>query len=201
MNITDRSKRWWPAIAAFALVSAGTFAALPSDSKPADASDEVTVLVATARLDSGTSSATVKDNVEIRRVPADTRATGALSSLAEIPTGVLASTHVVGQQLLLTSFASNRATALGDGYATVSVKLDAQRWTGPVKVTGNFVSVYSILDGQPRLICTDAVVLDAPSPNDVEATDTSIISLGVKREFLAEIVGAADEEHLWLTGK
>lgn len=201
MTIKDRLRKWWPAVTAFALIAGGTLAALPSDTEPVDAADLVPVLVTTRRIDVGTSADVVRGDVEVRRVPADMRPEGALSSVAEIPSGVLASTHVAGQQVLQTSFAANQASALGEGYATVSVKLDAQRWVGPAKVTGKFVSVYSILDGKSVLICSDAVILDAPSTNDVKATDNSIISLGVRREFLADIVTAAEQEHLWLTGK
>lgn len=201
MTLKDQMKKWGPAVVAFLLVAGGTLAALPSDTKPVGATDLVPALFVTGRLDAGTPTSEVRDNVEIRRIPADLRPVGALTSESDIPAGVLAATHVAGQQLLQTSFAANQASALGEGYATVSVKLDAQRWLGPVKVTGKFVSVYSILNGQSVLICSDAVVLDAPSTSDVKPTDSSIISLGVRREFLDDIVTAADEEHLWLTGK
>lgn len=201
MTFRDQMKKWGPAAVAFLLVAGGTLAALPSDSKRAEATDLVPALFLTSRLDAGTPTSTVRDNVEVRRIPADLRPIGALTSESEIPAGVLASTHVAGQQLLQTSFSANRASALGEGYATISVKLDAQRWLGPVKVSGKFVSVYSIVNGQSALICSDAVVLDAPSTDDVKAADSSIISLGVRREVLDEIVTAADEEHLWLTGK
>lgn len=201
MTIKDKLRRWAPAVVAFLLVAGGTLAALPSKPGKVGATDLVPALFATSRMDAGTPSGEVRGNVEVRRIPADLRADGALSSESEIPAGVLAATHVAGQQLLRTSFAANRASAIGDGYAVVSVKLDAQRWLGPVKVTGKFVSVYSILEGHATLICSDAIVLDAPSTGDVKPTDNSVISLGVKREFLDQIVTAADEEHLWLTGK
>lgn len=201
MNPKDQLRKWGPAVIAFLLVAGGTFAALPSESKRAEATDLVPAVFVTGQLEAGTPTSEVRDNVEVRQVPPDLRPAGALSSTSEIPAGVLASTHVAGQQLLQSSFAATRASALGEGYAIISVKLDAQRWLGPVKVTGKFVSVYSILNGQSVLICSDAVVLDAPSTGDVKPTDNSIISLGVRREFLDEIVAAADEEHLWLTGK
>lgn len=201
MTFRDHARKWGPAVFAFLLVAGGTLAALPSDTRRAEATDLVPALFVTGRLEAGAATSEVKDNVEVRNIPADLRPAGALTSESEIPSGVLAATHVAGQQLLQTSFAANRASALGEGYATISVKLDAQRWLGPVKVTGKFVSVYSILNGQSVLICSDAVVLDAPSTDDVKPADSSIISLGVRREFLADIAAAADGEHLWLTGK
>jgi hypothetical protein len=50
----------------------------------------------------------------------------------------------------------------------ISVRLDSQRWVGPVLLTGRTVNVYDIDPEGPRLISPEAVVVEAESPNNVD---------------------------------
>jgi hypothetical protein len=76
-----------------------------------DSLDRLPTVVATSRVEQGTERALLLDAVEIRDLEIGARPEGALSDIADIPEGVLVSTHVAGQAVLSTSVAPNRVAA------------------------------------------------------------------------------------------
>ncbi len=193
-------RRFAPAAGAFLLVAGGTLFALPqSEDKSSDAVRLPTV-VAVAPLVGGASTDQVRANIEIRQIDANSRPVGALSSTSEIPDGVLVASVVEGQQLLTSSFAENKVDALGDDYVSVSVRLESQRWVGPVLISGMTVNIFEITDSGALDIAQKAVVLEAPTPNDVEPKADAIVSLGIPQDALPKVLLAASENRLWLVG-
>lgn len=188
-----------PALAAFALVTIGTLIALPNDDS-ADANDKVPTVVATATMSSGTDTSDVRTKVEIRDLDPSARAQGALTSIDEIPDGVIAIGLVPGQQLLESSFASTSVAALGPDYVAVSVRLDPQQWVGPVIIAGNVVDVYDVFNEVTTLVAHEAVILDAPAADGLAPQDETIVSLGVRKESLPAVLVAATNNRIWLTG-
>ena len=201
MTIPYTVRRLALSLLAFGLVGAGTLAALPDSEKPTDASQKAPTVVVVDAMSAGTPSIEVRSRVEVRDVDVSARADGAFSSVEQIPQGVLASDHVAGQQLLATSMADNVVEAVGDGYIAVSVRLDSQRWMGPVKTTGESVDAHSITNGVATLISPDAVILDSPDVADLKPRDDAIITLAVRRDSVGAILVAASEDRLWLTGQ
>lgn len=191
-------KRFGPAVLAFSLVVAGVLVALSDDNDTAEADREVPVVVALASLPSGASAGDVRRNVEVRMVPEGVRATGAFSSVDEIPDGVLAYPHVSGQQVLGTSFSENQVRALGDGYVAVSIRVEPQRWVGPYVMAGKSVNIYDTNITSASLISTEAVILGTPETEGIEPSEDSVISLGVRRESLSAVLVAAGQERIWL---
>lgn len=200
MNLTASLRRHWVTIAAFFLVLIGTLAVIPRGDESATASEKMPTLVVTGDLVKGSSSALVRASVEVRDLDVAARATGALSSLDEIPEGVLVSAHVAGEQLLVSSFASDEVAALGPGFVSVSIRLDAQRWVGPLLTTGDTVDVFDVTDTGSTKIATKAVIIDAPSAADVGPRDESIVSMGVPASALPAVLSAATSGRIWLVG-
>jgi hypothetical protein len=201
MNIPQKIKRMAPAFTAFILVGGGTLLILPNQSSDNSGDDLVPTVIMKTFIEAGTTTKDVALSVEITEIPEAARANGALSSLNQLPQGVLVSDHVEGQQVLLTSFSKSSVAALGDNYVAVSVRLDTQRWLGPIRATGEFVNVYAVTPTSASIISLDAVVLDTPEVEDIKAKDESIISLGVKKETLGAVLSAARDNSLWLTGR
>ena len=198
MNIKFSIKRFGPAVLAFTLVGFGVLLVLPDDNDKAKATQDVPVVVAVNSLSSGASAGQVRNNVEIQLVPQASRATGAFSSIEDIPDGVLAYTHVAGQQILKSSFSVNQLVALGEGYVAVSIRVESQRWVGPYVMSGKSVNIYDTNITTASLISSDAVILGTPETEDLEPKQDTIISLGVKQESLAAVLVAASEDRLWL---
>jgi hypothetical protein len=200
MKTKTMFKRFGPTVAVFSLVSVGALLALPdNDSADAD-KDLVPVLVAKDALPSGTPTGSLADVVEVRDVPRPARAEGALDSVGDIPEGVLAYDHVVGQQLLVTSFADDAVAAVGAGRVSVSVRVDSQRWVGPFNTTGTVVDVYAIDENGATKISSGAVILGSPSTEDLTPKQDSIVSLAVREETLQAVLVAASENRLWMVG-
>lgn len=193
-------KRFTPAVLAFVLVALGSLMILPKNDDVANADQRQPVLVLTGDVEAGTATADLVALVDVKMLEADARATGALSSLDDLPEGVLTSDHVTGQQLLATSFAANVVEGLGDGFVAVSVRLDAQRWVGPLVTTGDVVDVYDIGVDAATPIARKAVVLEAPAPTDLGPRDEAVISLGVPEASLSAVLVAASENRIWLVG-
>jgi hypothetical protein len=193
--------RYWPSLLAFTLIALGTIIWVNAGADPVDSLDRLPTVVATTRVDQGTERAVLLDSVEIRDLEIGARPEGALSSLADIPEGVLVSTHVAGQAVLSTSVAPNRVAALGPGFVAISVRLDSQRWVGPILLTGRTVNIYDIDPEGPRLISPEAVVVDAVSPDNVDPKQETILSLGVRSDTLAAVLLAASENRIWLVGE
>lgn len=198
MNMKFSIKRFGPAVLAFTLVVLGVLLVLPDDNDEVKANQDVPVVVALNSLSSGASASQVRNNVEVRMVPETSRASGAISSIAELPDGALAYTHVAGQQILKTSFSVNQLLALGDGYVAVSIRVESQRWVGPYVMSGKSVNIYDTNITTASLISADAVILGTPETEDLEPKQETIISLGVKQESLAAVLVAASEDRLWL---
>ncbi|MEY3680763.1 MAG: hypothetical protein RL547_1376 [Actinomycetota bacterium] len=198
MTSLQSLKRFAPALLAFVLVAFGTLMVLPKDDDVANADQRQPTLVLTDDAEAGTPIADLV--TEVRMLEVDARATGALTSIEGLPEGVLVTDHVAGQQLLATSFAANVVEGLGKGFVAVSVRLDAQRWVGPLVTTGDVVDVYDIGVDAATPIAREAVVLEAPAPTDLGPRDESVISLGVPESSLSEVLVAASANRIWLVG-
>ena len=196
----DEIRRFAPAAGAFLLVAGGTLFALPNSDDGGSTTKQLPTVVAIAPLAGGSDSEQVRASVEIRQVDIEDRPVGALSATSEIPDGVLVAPHVVGQQLLETSFAENKVEALGDNYVSVSVRLESQRWVGPVLISGMTVNIFEITLTGATEVAKKAVVLEAPTPDDVEPKADAIVSLGIPRDSLPKVLLAASENRLWLVG-
>ncbi|MEN9805492.1 MAG: hypothetical protein RIS41_2339, partial [Actinomycetota bacterium] len=98
---------------AFVLVALGTLMILPKNDDVANADQRQPTLVLVADVESGTATADLTAQVEVKMLEVDARATGALASLDDLPDGVLVADHVAGQQLLASSFAANVVEGLG----------------------------------------------------------------------------------------
>lgn len=200
MRNVQSLKRFAPATLAFVLVAFGTLLVLPKNDEAANADERQPTLVLVRGVEAGTPASELVTDVEVKMLEPDARATGALSSLDEIPDGVLISNHVPGEQLLASSFAANVVEGLGVGFVAVSVRLDAQRWVGPLVTTGDVVDVYDIGDEVALPIAREAVVLEAPTPTDLGPRDEAVISLGVPQSSLSAVLVAANDNRIWLVG-
>lgn len=187
-------------VAAFLLVGIGTLTLLSNSSSSSGGSQRKPTLVAVTEMAAGSSASEIRTHVEIREIAESDRVANALSSLDEIPDGVLAYTHVSGQQILATSFATNRITAVKKGYVAVSVRLETQRWLGPITTSGTTVDIYDISPSGTRIISSNAVVVDVPATSDIGPKDDTVLSLAVDPRTLADVLLAADQDRLWLVG-
>lgn len=187
-------------LVAFLLVGAGSFAALAGREGTSGSSNRQPTLVATADIPAGSSAAEVRSHVEVREVAVSDRVPNALSSVDQITDGVLAYAHVNGQQILATSFAPNRIDAVKKGYVAVSIRLDTQRWFGPLTTSGTVVDVYDVTPTGSRLVSKGAVVVDTPTTNDIGPKDDTVLSLAVNPLTLSDVLVAADEGRIWLVG-
>lgn len=202
MNLKQIARKSAPAAGVFSLAFVGVLALAPNDASTRD--DLVPVLIATRTLADGTESSAVRAAAEVRLVPASARSDGAIVGFDALPDGVLAFDHVRGQQILLTSFARNHVSSLGTDFVAVSVTLDPQRWVGPWLQAGRFVDVYDTGEPQPRLAAARAVILDAPESADaadLEPSQDAVISLGVPKDSLADVLAAAENGTVWLVGR
>ena len=199
MKLNIPRKRVATAALVFGLAAVGVYAAVP-DGKDAG-TDLVPVVVAVRLLEEGTPSATVRESVSVRMVPVNARAAGALGDAGRIPDGVLAYPVVNGQQLLATSFAEDHVGSLGADYVAVSVRLDTQRWAGPILQAGRRVDVWDTDEAGPRLVSADAVVLDAPSPTGLKPDEDTVISIGVRKATLEGVLLAAANKRVWLVSR
>lgn len=200
MTLATTLRRHWVTVTAFFLVLLGTLAVVPRGDESAVATERLPTLVVTAALESGSSTDLVRSAVEVRDLDPEARATGALSSIEEIPEGVLVSSHVVGEQLLASSFATDEVAALGAGFVSVSIRLDAQRWVGPFLTTGDTVDVFDVSDTGSVKIASKAVIIEAPSATEVGPRDESIVSMGVPSSALPAVLSAASAGRIWLVG-
>jgi len=200
MNITSTLRRHAPALGAFALVTLGSLLVIPGGDGEAGADPRLPTVVVIAPIPEGALSSEIVASVEVRLLAPEARAEGALSSLEEIPQGVVAADHVAGQQLLASSFDSEQFRPVGDGYTAVSVRLDPQRWAGPLAVTGKIVDVWDVVDGEATLIARDAVVVSAPDAATLGSRDEAIVTIAVTNESLQDLLVAADSGSVWLVG-
>lgn len=201
MTITRRIVKYLPAMIAFTFVLTGSWLLLPRDSDTAEADTQVNVLVLTRATPKGAAPSEVIESVSVRKLPAEAVVQGAFTSLSELPNGVLAIDHAAGQQLTSSSFVRNRVAAVGPDFVVTSVRMDAQSWTGAVRIAGETVDVYALTDNGATLVTRGAVVLDAPPLAEVQPGSESVITIAVRNDVLAALLVAAREERLWLVGR
>lgn len=98
MRVPSTVRKFAPSVGAFVLVCAGALMLLPQNDA-SKASSDVTVVIVTRALPEGTPSADVRDSLATRTIPAEAAVQGALTSVAQVPDGVLAVPPAEGQQL------------------------------------------------------------------------------------------------------
>ena len=200
MRVNEKYKRFIPAIAIFLLVTFGLLQLIPTNKNVAVSTELIPTVVFTQIAPAGTNSSDLVSQIEIRMMDTQSRASGSLSSIEEIPSGVLVSDHVEGQQLLISSIAANAVDGLGVGFVAVSVAMDAQRWIGPLLATGTIVDVYEVIGETSTRIAENAVILNEPTVDESSSNDQTIISLAVPGSSLNQVLVAANENRLWLVG-
>jgi hypothetical protein len=200
VRVNEKYKRFIPAIAIFLLVTFGLLQLIPTDKNVAVSTELIPTVVFTQIAPAGTNSSDLVSQIEIRMMDMQSRASGSLSSIEEIPSGVLVSDHVEGQQLLISSIAANAVDGLGVGFVAVSVAMDAQRWIGPLLATGTIVDVYEVIGETSTRIAENAVILNEPTVDESSSNDQTIISLAVPGSSLNQVLVAANENRLWLVG-
>jgi hypothetical protein len=200
VRVNEKYKRFIPAIAIFLLVTFGLLQLIPTDKNVAVSTELIPTVVFTQIASAGTNSSDLVSQIEIRMMDTQSRASGSLSSIEEIPSGVLVSDHVEGQQLLISSIAANAVDGLGVGFVAVSVAMDAQRWIGPLLATGTIVDVYEVIGETSTRIAENAVILNEPTVDESSSNDQTIISLAVPGSSLNQVLVAANENRLWLVG-
>lgn len=200
MRVNEKYKRFIPAIAIFLLVTFGLLQLIPTNKNVAVSTELIPTVVFTQIASAGTNSSDLVSQIEIRMMDTQSRASGSLSSIEEIPSGVLVSDHVEGQQLLISSIAANAVDGLGVGFVAVSVAMDAQRWIGPLLATGTIVDVYEVIGETSTRIAENAVILNEPTVDESSSNDQTIISLAVPGSSLNQVLVAANENRLWLVG-
>lgn len=200
MKLSPRFKRQGAAALAFVCVGVGALLVLPRSGESSDRA-VVPAVVVSDDVDGGASSDVVRSRAEVRLVDAAARAEGVFTSIDDIPDGVLAYPLVPGQQVLASAFVDNRTDALGDDFVSVSVRLDAQRWLGPVEMSGQVVDVYEVTAEGAELIAARSMVLSALPTEEIGPNDEAVVSLGVKREYLDRVLVAAANQNVWLVGR
>jgi len=200
VRVNEKYKRFIPAIAIFLLVTFGLLQLIPTDKNVAVSTELIPTVVFTQIASAGTNSSDLVSQIEIRMMDTQSRASGSLSSIEEIPSGVLVSDHVEGQQLLISSIAANAVDGLGVGFVAVSVAMDTQRWIGPLLATGTIVDVYEVIGETSTRIAENAVILNEPTVDESSSNDQTIISLAVPGSSLNQVLVAANENRLWLVG-
>jgi hypothetical protein len=200
VRVNEKYKRFIPAIAIFLLVTFGLLQLIPTNKNVAVSTELIPTVVFTQIASAGTNSSDLVSQIEIRMMDTQSRASGSLSSIEEIPSGVLVSDHVEGQQLLISSIAANAVDGLGVGFVAVSVAMDAQRWIGPLLATGTIVDVYEVIGETSTRIAENAVILNEPTVDESSSNDQTIISLAVPGSSLNQVLVAANENRLWLVG-
>lgn len=182
------------------LVMVGTYA-LVGTSNDIGVVDEdlVPTVVVVEPISAGTDTAVIADLVEVRMLPRSVRPDGALSDLESLPAGVLVHDTVSGEQLLESSIALDEVDALGGGFTSISVRVDAQRWAGPFGSTGDVVDIYR--SGETiELIVADAVIISAPSIEELDPRAESIVTLAVPDESITQVISAASQNEIWMVG-
>ncbi|MEJ6510997.1 MAG: hypothetical protein QNL59_05275 [Actinomycetota bacterium] len=197
---TGMLKRIGPAMAAFVLVALGVLVLTNGEKKSVDASGEGlrATLVAVAPIGAGTAVDQLGSNVEVRMLSPDARAEGAVTSIGDLPIGVVDSDLVIGQQLLAGSVVDDIRKSLGNGRVALSARLDPAQWTGPLVTTGNRVDIYAIGGANAELIATDVIVLDSPDPTALSPQQEVVVTLGVNDAQVSRVIGAVSGAGVWL---
>lgn len=193
-------RRLLPPVLAFIVAASGAVMVLNSSSSTVVAAPEqFPTLVAITDLKAGSPASSLTTRTEVRRLPAEARAAGAVASLDELPTdSVLASAMVAGQQILSSSVEADPRTSVGSGLVAVSAKLDPQQWAGPVAISGTRVDVYAIESPTATLIARGVTVLDAPDPMTLAPQQEVVVILGVAPAEVSTVIGAIAGNGIWL---
>lgn len=193
-------RRIGPALGAFVLVALGVLVLANGNKKSADASSDGlrATVVATAPVASGTTVEQLGASVEVRMLPTNSRAQGAVESVTALPAGVVAVDLVPGQQVLTSNVVDDVRNSLGKGRVAVSARLDPAQWTGPVAATGTRVNVYAIGGANAELIATDVIVLASPDPSTLTPQQEAVITLGVTDAQVSRVIGAVSGAGVWL---
>lgn len=193
-------RRVGPALAAFVLVALGVLVLVNGNKTDADASGDGlrATVVAVSEIPAGTSTETLGSLIEIRMLPVNARAEGAIESVATLPGGVIATDLVAGQQVLSSTVVDDVRSSLGKGRVAVSARLDPAQWTGPVAATGTRVNVYAIGGSNAELIATDVIVLASPDPYALTPQQDAVVTLGVTDAQVARVIGAVSGAGIWL---
>jgi len=173
---------------------------LASSSPAAEEKEGHATLVAPQHIPAGTSTTDMDSYVETVVLPSHARALGSVASLGELPDGVVATELVPNQQILTTSIVADVVDALGDDLVAISVRLEAQRWSGPLRLTGNIVTVYTLDADTPEILASGVRVLDAPSAEAISPRSEQLITLAIRADIAGQLIAAATNDQLWLVG-
>jgi|DEB0MinimDraft_10_1074344.scaffolds.fasta_scaffold67454_2 hypothetical protein len=187
-------------VLAFLLTAVGLFLLVASNEGSAAPPLGVDTVVATVAIPAGTATSDLSAQVTVRSVAADARAVGAIESLEELPDGVLISPLVPGQQVLTSSFADDIVDGLGPDLVAVSVRVEAQRWAGPFRLTGSVVTVHQLGESGTRVLAEGVQIIDAPILTEVDPRSEQLISLAVPKAVVGDIIAAAAADELWMVG-
>lgn len=193
-------RRLAPPVIAFIVATSGAVIMFNSSSRAVVAAPEqFPTVVAITDLKPGSTLASLVARTEIRRLPAEARAAGALASLDELPPdAVITAAMVPGQQILTSSVGADPRSSVGAGLVAVSAKLDPQQWAGPVAISGNRVDVYAVESSVATVIARGVTVLDAPDPTTLAPQQEAVIVLGVAPNEVAAVIGAIAGSGIWL---
>jgi hypothetical protein len=200
MSIDRSIRRVGPPLLAFVVAAIGALLLVggTSTSQGSEAGD-VATLVAVVAVDAGTPVSELGSHTEVRQMPTDARAVGAVASVDELPDGVLAAALVPGQQVLTSSVGADPRQAVGGDLVAVSATLEPEQWVGPVGATGDRVDVYAVGGEQGTLIATGVLVLTAvDNPETLEPSQPVVVTLGVPRPEVSRVVGAIAGDGIWL---
>lgn len=184
--------------------------------------DAVSVLVVTEPIAEGTSSADVKDLIELTTLPATAVVPGALADLDEVRGLVTKTGLVPGEQLIAERFASPEAlTPTGavdvpNGLQEVSVLLDAQRVLGGLIVPGDTVGVFiSLEDPDLTSLSLQKVLVtrlqggtpSEPTDEEAEADESTapvldgqvLVTLALSTHDAEKVVFGAEHGTVWLS--
>lgn len=193
-------RRLAPPMIAFIVAAAGAVIMFNSSSSTVVAApQQLPTLVAITDIETGAATSSLAERTEIRRLPVEARAAGAVGSLEELPAdSVLTSSMVAGQQILGSSVAADPRSSIGSGLVAVSAKLDPQQWAGPVATGGTRVDVYAVDSPTAILIARGVLVLEAPDPSTLSPQQEAVITLGVIPSEVAVVIGAVAGNGIWL---
>ena len=188
-------------IAAFAITAVGLYALTADGSTTTEvAPDGVATVVATRAVAAGASTAEIIAASEVRMLPATARAEGALTATDAVPSGILVTDLVPGQQVLSSSVADDVVDALGEGLVAVSVRLDPQRWSGPFTTTGDIVDVHEVADTGTTVLATGVRIVATPDTANLDPRSEQVITLAVPDGTVGAVITAAADNRLWLVG-
>ena len=82
----------------------------------------------------------------------------------------------------------------------MSVRLDPQRWAGPLTTTGDTVTVHDVGDNATTVIAREVRIVSAPDPSELGPRSEQVITLAVPENTATDVITAAADNRLWLVG-